>query len=84
MVETSLLNLDSIDNRASEEAHLASLESSSNTAISAINMATGSASGNQGSGIRLPPFSKDNPDLWFNQVERILARNKITSASSAN
>lgn len=26
---------------------------------------------------RLPPFNKNDPDLWFNQVERLFTRNKI-------
>lgn len=34
---------------------------------------------NQMTVTKLPPFNKNDPDLWFNQVERLFARSKVTS-----
>lgn len=43
------------------------------------NMAPGTEHNGETSSTRLPPFDKNDPDLWFNQVERLLARKNITA-----
>lgn len=46
-------------------------------ALAKSNMAPGNEQPAQATVTRLPPFNKSDPDLWFNQVERILSRNNI-------
>lgn len=55
-----------------------SLNADKNITPLALIMATDGIN-NHSSITRLPPFNINYPDLWFNQVERVMNRNNINS-----